>query len=111
MGAGGKTELITIERETRTRRTGGDYDSAWTTLGQMWAAVDYAGGSETQTRGAVRETMRYKFTVYAEAVLSHGMTQADRIVWNGTTYNVREVPRRVIGTPDMVIASESGVTQ
>lgn len=111
MGAGSKTEIITIERETRTRQRGGDFASIWAQIGELWAEAEYAGGAETEARGAVRATQRYRFTVNTEAVFELGVTQADRIVWNGAVYNLREAPRRMIGSPDTALIAESGVSQ
>jgi len=110
-GAGSKTEVIAFERETRTRQRGGDHTSSWAILGEMWAAAEYAGGSEGQARGAVRPVQRYRFTVWTEGLAELGVTQADRIVWNGTVYNLREAPRRLIASPETVLIAESGVTQ
>lgn len=111
MGAGQRTELIVIERETRTRVRGGDFTSAWAELGRMWAEAAYIGGSESASTGALRTTLRYRFTVPAEAVRQLGVTPADRILWNGGTYNIREVPRRMAGSPELSLIGETGVPQ
>ncbi len=111
MGAGAKTELITIERETRTRRADAGYDEGWASVGQVWAAVTYAGGSESEQRGALRSVRRYRFTCATEALEEMAVTPADRVIWNGEAFNVRECPRRVIGQPDTDLYAESGVTQ
>lgn len=109
--AGSKTELIVIERESRTRQRGGGSENEWTVIGQMWAEAKWIGGSETESKGALRPTARYRFTVYADAVQELAITPADRILWNNEHYNVRERPRRQIGTPDIDIVAETGVTQ
>jgi len=111
MSAGNKTELITFERETDTRRPGGGQDAVWSQIGQAWARVEWIGGSEGERAGAVRATSRYRFTVYGAAVDALTLTPADRILWNGDRYNIRERPRTQMGNPDVAIIAEGGVTQ
>jgi len=111
MGAGAKTELVTFERETNTRRDGGGMASAWAAIGTAWAKVDWIGGSEGERAGAVRAISRYRFTIYGAAVEALGLTPKDRIVWAGDRYNIRERPRAVILKPDIEIIAETGVTQ
>lgn len=111
MGAGAKTELVTIERETTTRRDGGGFTSGWASIGEAWARVDWIGGGEGDRAGAVRAVSKYRFTVYAAAVEALALTPKDRILWGGERYNIRERPRVLIGKPDVEIIAESGVTQ
>lgn len=106
-----RTELITVERETQTRRQGGAQASVWATLGQLWVEASYIGGGESESRGAVRETVRYRFTALSAGVEALGVTAKDRVVWNGTTYNIREVPRRLPRRIETEIIGESGVAQ
>lgn len=112
MGAGDKTELITFERETRTRQPGAGYLSAWNPIGACWAAVTYASGKEDgKAQGAVRAVMKYKFSVYAAAIEELQITTADRIVWNGELFNIRERPGWTGTISDIEIVAESGVAQ
>ena len=106
-----KTELITTERETRTVRPGGGMSSAWASVGQMWAEASYIGGGEGEVRGAVRETVRYRFVVWSAATEEIAVTPKDRLIWNGVTYNIREMPRRLAKRIETEIIAESGVTQ
>lgn len=110
MTAGAKTELITIERETRLREAGGGSQQYWTEIAQMWADAKWIGGGESETKGAIRPTARYRFSVYADAVQELNLTPDDRIVWNGERFNIRERPRRQIATPDIDLIAETGVT-
>lgn len=110
MSAGAKTELVTFERETNTRRPGGGMDAAWSAIGTAWAKVDWIGGGEADRSGAVRATSKYRFTVYAAAVEALALTPKDRIAWGGERYNIRERPRALIAKPDIEIIAESGVT-
>jgi head-tail adaptor len=109
--AGPRTELVAIERETQTRRPGGAQDSAWASVGQLWVKADYIGGGEAEARGAVRETVRYRFTALSAGVEALGVTARDRVVWNGVAYNIREVPRRLPRRIETEIIGESGVAQ
>lgn len=107
----GRNELIVFERETRTPDGGGGASSSWDEIGQAWADVTWIGGSETQRQGAVRETVRYRFTVLSAAVVALGITVADRIRWNGELFNIRETPRRLPRRPVTEIIAEAGVSQ
>lgn len=106
-----RTELITIERETTTRRAGGGLTSAWASIGQLWASAEYIGGSEGEQRGAVRAVLRYRFVALSAGVEALGVTLTDRIVWNGETYNLREMPRRLARRIETQLIAESGVAQ
>lgn len=106
-----RTELITIERETNTRRAGGGMTSGWASVGQLWVRADYIGGSEGDQQGAVRATLRYRFTALSAGVEEIGVTVKDRVVWNGEAYNIREVPRRLPRGIETQIIAETGVTQ
>ncbi len=110
MQSGARSELITFERSTETRRPGGGLDTAPATLGQAWAHAQWVRGTEADDGGAVREVAVYKFTVLTAAIDSLGITVKDRIVWNGDTYNIRERPRRLRDKPETEIVAEAGVT-
>jgi len=111
MPAGSRTELIEIERETRTKRADAGFDTSWSVVGALWAAAEYGGGSEGEARGAVRHTRRLRFVVLTEAVRALAVTPADRIRWQGQLYNIREVPPRLATAGETAIVAESGVTQ
>lgn len=110
MSAGERDELITFERPTETRRAGGGRDVSVATLGQAWANAEWVRGSESDAQGAVRTVSVYRFTVLSAAVDAMAVTTQDRIAWNGDTYNIRERPRRLRGSPDTEIIAETGVT-
>lgn len=110
MGAGAKSELVTVERETRTPDGGGGSSSSWAAIGQLWAEVAWIGGAESSRQGAVREVGKYRFRVLAGGVLALGVLATDRMVWNGARYNIRELPQRP-RKPEIDIIAETGVTQ
>jgi head-tail adaptor len=109
--AGGKTEIITFERETRSADGLGGGTTTWESIGQAWAEVKWKGGSEGDRQGAVREVVRYGFTIYTAAAEQLALTVNDRIVWGGAAYNIRERPRRLARLTDTEIIAETGVTQ
>ena len=111
LGAGLRDQRVTVERLTETPDGGGGVSRAWTVLGSLWVAAKWVGGSEQPARGAVREVVRYRFTADAGSAEALGITAADRIIWRGEPYNIRERPRRQATTRDLDIYAESGVTQ
>ena len=113
MGAGEKTELVTIQREARTRQPGGSFTSEWQDLTTVWASADWVRGGETERQGTLRAMAVYRFTVYGEAIedITPPLGPGDRIVWNDEPYNIRERPRRQIGKPEIDIIADTGVTQ
>lgn len=110
-GAGGKSELIAVERLTKTDDGGGGHTRAWEQVGELWASAQWIGGGESQRQGAVRELARYRFTVLTAAADAIAITPGDRLVWQGERYNVREMPRRLPRKPETEIVAETGVAQ
>lgn len=110
-GAGAKTELVTIERETRTPDGGGGFMTAWTCIGELWAEVQWVRAGEKRDRGAVRETTVYRFVVLSDDAEDLGIKAADRIIWDREPYNIRERPRRLQRVAETEIVAESGVAQ
>lgn len=109
--AGLKSERVAFERRLRTSDGAGGGSTSWTQIGEAYAAVQWLGGGEADRQGAVREGVKYRFTVWANAVEELALTVQDRIAWNGEIYNIRERPRRVPAKADCEIVAESGVTQ
>lgn len=106
-----KSERIVFEREVRTPDGMRGFDVSWQQIGEAQADAAWLGGGEASRQGAVREGVRYRFTVWANAVEALALTTADRIVWSGEIYNIRERPRRQPGKADCAIVAETGVTQ
>lgn len=110
LGAGQLTEVITIQREVRVADGGGGYDLSWSTVATLWAAATWLRGGEGERQGAMREIAVYRFSVLSAAADAAAITTADRLVWNGETYNIRERPRRQAHQPITDILAETGVT-
>lgn len=111
MASGRKTELVAVERETKTADGGGGYASAWASIGTIWAEVKWVRGGESERQGSVRAVNVYKFVALSAAVEEIGVLPTDRLVWLGDRYNIRERPRRLERQPDCEIVAETGVTQ
>lgn len=110
IGAGDLTEIITIEREVRTPDGGGGATLAWTTVATLRAAATWIRGGEAERQGALREIAVYRFSVLTAAATAAAIDTADRLVWNGEPYNIRERPRRQARQPITDIIAETGVT-
>jgi len=110
-GAGAKTELVVVERETRTRRDGGSFTSTWSEIGRFYAEPRWVRGGEQSRQGALREIAIYRFLALSAAVEALALTTHDRLVWNGERYNIRERPRRIPRSAEIEIVAEAGVTQ
>lgn len=111
MGSGAKTELVTIERETRTADGAGGYSASWGSIGQLWVEASFLRSSESQQRGAMREVLVYRFRGLAADIEALAIKPRDRLIWNSEAFNIREVPRRLPRAIETDIMAETGVTQ
>jgi len=107
MRPGKLDELLTIEQQQTQPDGSGGQIVTWTQFAQVWAKVQPVRLSEDERQGAVRATRGYVFTLWRRGDLSEDM----RIVWNGETFNIREI--RLPGSRElfMEIFAQSGVTQ
>lgn len=87
MTAGAMDQPITIERRTSTRSAVGGFVDTWETLQSAWASVKAKAGREGMDDGRANATFFVVFTIYT----IDGLTDADRIIWNGVTYNIRGI--------------------
>lgn len=104
--AGARDQLIGFERTVETRRAGGGRDTTVSQIGEAWVAVEWVRGGESERQGALRELQVYRFRALSEAIAALGLTLKDVIVWNGQKYNLREMPRRLAGSPETEIIAE-----
>lgn len=105
MDPGQMTERITIQRAALTTDRTGGASVSWSTLATVWAAVRTKGGSEALEDGRMNATTQTAFTIYTRDV-----TEADRIVWGGETWNVRAIWRSGSMPLTMQIDAERGVS-
>lgn len=87
MRAGKLDRSITIERQTETVTPSGGVVTAWTVLATVRAEIVQQSASEFLTGFGEAETgtaiFRIRYLV--------GITTADRITYEGTAYNIKEV--------------------
>lgn len=108
---GPKLELIAFERMTSTPDGLGGFSTIWQPIGEAYAAISYKGGGESVRQGAVRSTIKYSFVCWESEVRALGVTQADRISYNGEFWNIRELDGGRGGVADAEIIAEAGVSQ
>jgi head-tail adaptor len=107
----GMTALLTVERETVDSGIDSDEQQDWASVGSVRAEVKPIRFSESERQGAMRTTKGYLFRVYTAAVRQLAITEADRFVWDGITFNIREVRIPEARTRFTEIVAEAGVTQ
>ena len=84
MNAGKLDQRVTVERFTSTVDDWGTPIDTWAPLFSCWAAVEplvgreYLAAQAAQSEVTARVTMRYR----------PGITAQDRVIHNGTTYNI-----------------------
>lgn len=101
-------QRITFQRATFTPDGGGGMVRAWADLTQtpkVWAHVKAKGGREGLTEGRINATFVVVFAIRERADLS----EADRIIWNGETYNIRGILRQGSRVQYLQIEAERGV--
>ena len=106
--AGAKDQPITLQRKTRTPDGGGGFIDDWAdfaTTPDVWANVIAKAGREGLDEGRTNATFTVLFTIYNRS----DVTELDRIVWQGVTYNIRGIRREGEQALDLVIEAERGV--
>tara|TARA_R110000782_G_scaffold47256_1_gene104021 strand:+ start:5972 stop:6298 length:327 start_codon:yes stop_codon:yes gene_type:complete len=101
-------QLITIKRETRTTDgMGGDTVALVDVVADLWAHVRPKTGKEKSEHDKIEAPAMYLFKIRNRS----DILDSDRIVWNGSTYNIRAVLTG--GTREMYleIDAERGVSQ
>jgi len=95
---------IQIQRKVVTSDGAGGQSETWATVYSVWAAVRAKSAREGLDQGRMNATYVVAFTIYTIADL----TEADRILWNDETYNIRGILRS--GSPQTVqVEGERGV--
>ena len=85
-------QTITFQRLAEAPDGGGGVVRAWADLDEnpnVWAEAKVIRGAEAFDEGRPNATMRVKFTVYSRRDIS----ERDRLVWLGETYNIRSIFR------------------
>jgi len=103
-GAGDMDQPIVIERQYAASDGAGGQKVWWDKAYDVWARVQARVAREGQAEGRVNATLMADFTIYTIGDL----TEKDRIVWNGETWNIRGILRS--GNPlTVMVQAERGV--
>lgn len=90
-------ERVTFERKTLAQDpTTGDITEAWATVVTAWARVDGQKASERYREpydaDVTLSTSEPTVWVRADVVTRNGITVADRILWRGGYYDIKDIP-------------------
>lgn len=101
------SERISIERATTTSDGAGGQDVTWAAVyaDGVWAKVRSVRGREETRLGRVSTVETYLITVRGRV----DVTTLDRVVWRGTTLNVRDVADRDGAGDFLTLECEAGV--
>lgn len=87
MNIGKLDRRITIERQTETVKLSGSVVKAWTPIADVWAEIIQQTATEFFTGYGEAETGSVIFRIRFVA----DITTADRVTYNGTAYNLKEI--------------------
>lgn len=90
IGAGDLRDIITVQRETFADDGYGNAVSGWSNHLKLWANIRETLGKETIAAGRVEANRTATIRVRASDD-SRGITEADRVVARGKTWNIRSV--------------------
>lgn len=103
-------QRITLQRLVKTPDGAGGYRESWAnyeTNACPWAKVMAKSGRESMVEGRIAA----QFTVLFEIYNRSDVVETDRILWQGTAYNIRGIRREGVRPLTLVIETERGVTQ
>ena len=98
-------QRIALQREIATPDGIGGVTKAWSTFATVWARVAPVRGAEAVQEGRMMASELVKFTIYTRA----DVTELTRLVWNGTAFNVRNIPSDSPRSLHMDMIGERGV--
>jgi len=87
MIAGKLNQRVTVERLESGQDELGQPYTTWVTLGTVWAAVEPQAGREFVAAGALQSELITKIRIRYRP----GITSADRVIHDGTIYNIQSV--------------------
>lgn len=109
-GAGQMDQRITLQRRVMTPDGAGGSFVSWADYAsnpRPWAHVQAKAGRESMTEGRMAAQFTVLFIVYNR----DDVVETDRILWNGTPYNIRGIRRETGRALRLVIEAERGVAQ
>ena len=101
-------QRITLQRQVEASDGGGGLVRTWADVSNNacpWANVRAKAGKEGLDEGRTNATYVVVFTIYNRTDLS----EKDRIIWNGETYNIRGILRMGDRKLYLQIEAERGV--
>lgn len=87
LNIGNMDRRITIERETETVKPSGNVVKAWALVATVWAELIQQSANEFFTGYGEAETG----TVIFKIRHCPGITTADRVIYAGTAYGIKEI--------------------
>lgn len=102
---GNLDQRVTIQRATQTTGSMGDVSKTWAALATVWAHVKSGTGREQLSNDRTMATQMVTFRVRYRS----DVTEADRIVWKGQTFNIRAIADQSQRLLYMDITAERGV--
>jgi len=80
-------QRITIQSESRASDGSGGYAMTWETRhGPIWAKVRPSSAREVERSGQLHES-----AMYTVIIRNRDVSEADRVLWQGRTLNIRSV--------------------
>ncbi|MEM7619770.1 MAG: phage head closure protein [Pseudomonadota bacterium] len=98
-------QIVSIMQQTSTPDGFGGETVVWSEFAKVYAHVRAIRGSESEDRGAVRETRQYIFVIHRRSDLSGTMA----IDWEGERYNIRNIKKPSPREQFMDVIVEYGV--
>lgn len=106
---GDRKSFIEIHREGRTPNASGGYTTSWYTLTQAWVLIEQKSGNERTVGGVLSNVETWKFSGAYNDLFN--MLVTDRIVFQGSYYNVRSLKDVQLRHITITIDAEMGVAQ
>lgn len=90
MSAGKLRDRVAFERPNDTPDDYGNVSTGWTNVTTIWGDVREASGKEKVENGAV-QSLRMATVRVRKTTTTSGLTEADRAVFRGQTWNIRSI--------------------
>lgn len=99
MNPGQLTERVTLQRQQTGQDELGQLYNTWTTLFTTWAAVEPLAGREYFAAGGAQSEVTTKVKLRYRP----GIKSADRLIHEGTVYNIQSVINYKSANRDLVL--------
>ena len=102
--------LVTVQRPTNTPDGSGGFDVVWSDVATFYAQITDVQGDEQygdSSTGRVRSFQRCAFSTWWRTDIQ----QTDRLLFQSTLFNIREIKNIELRNKFLVITADSGVEQ